>query len=158
MKEKDVELLRRAFAAALRAHSHGNLPVGAVLVNAAGEVILEGEHTVHSDGDCTAHAGINLLGAASKKYPPDFLKECTVYFSLEPCPMCAGAVFWSGVQRLVFGLSRQRLYESAPGERFTAKLDMSARQVLENGSRRVLVTGPLLEKEAVVILNAGKKD
>lgn len=154
MKEKDVELLRRAFAAAGEAAAKGNPPLGAVLVNAEGEVILESGDSIHSDGDPLSHAAVNLIRGACRQFSPETLRTCTIYVSAEPCPMCAAAVYWSGVRRLVFGLSRQRLHDLNSFERGGDFLDMSARLVLESGSRRVLVTGPLLEREAAAIAGA----
>jgi len=111
MTEIDLKFLREAFAVAQRAREHGNHPFGAILVDADGAKLLEAENTVLTDRDCVGHAETNLLREASRRFDESVLAKCTVYASAEPCAMCAGAIYWSGVSRLVYGLSKQRLSE-----------------------------------------------
>jgi tRNA(Arg) A34 adenosine deaminase TadA len=99
------KLLRRSFAVARRALTHGNHPFGAILVNEAGDVLLEVENGYMPDRDMTGHAERLLATAASKQFEPKFLAGCTLYTSAEPCCMCAGAMYWAGIGRLVYGLS-----------------------------------------------------
>src|SRR5665213_2082533 len=61
------------------------------------------------DGDMTAHAERLLATAACKAYEPEELADCTIYASAEPCAMCAGAIYWAGIGRVVYGLSEERL-------------------------------------------------
>jgi len=145
--EDEVAHLRRAIAVSRRARGNGNHPFGAVLVDAAGEVVAEAENTVVTDSDPTGHAEINLVRVAGHIADGDDLVAYTLYSSCEPCAMCAAAIFWSGIGRLVYALSNESLIASLPDGGGPA-LDLGARVVLAAGSRPVAVEGPLLEEEA----------
>ena len=108
-KPGDESGLRLAFAVAAKAREHGNHPFGCVLVGPKGDVLLEAENGYMPDRDMTAHAERLLATAASRKYRPAELGDCTMYTSAEPCAMCAGAVYWAGIGRVVYGLSEARL-------------------------------------------------
>src|SRR3954466_2228568 len=97
--------LRRAIELAQQARDHGNHPFGALLVDEKGNVVLEAENTVRTDKDVTAHAETNLMRKASALFAPDLLEPGTLAPSAEPCAMCAGAIYWGNVRRVVFGLS-----------------------------------------------------
>ena len=96
----------------------------------------------------TAHAERLLATAASKKYKPDFLATCTMYTSAEPCAMCAGAVYWVGIGRVVYGLSEGRLKQMTGAHPENPTLSLPCRTVFAAGQRPVEVVGPLLEEEA----------
>jgi len=147
MEENDLRFMRAAIDVARRARDKGNHPFGAVLVDEEGHVLLEAENTVVTEHDCTAHAETNLMRQASKEYDPDFLAKCTMYTSTEPCPMCAGAIFWGNVRRVAYGLSEQSLYEmiAADGEEV---LLLPCREVFSRGHKPIEVMGPMLEEEA----------
>ena len=85
------KFMRRSFAVARRARTHGNHPFGALLVSATGEVLMEVENGYMPDRDMTGHAERLLATQASKQFDPKFLAGCTLYTSAEPCCMCAGA-------------------------------------------------------------------
>jgi tRNA(Arg) A34 adenosine deaminase TadA len=151
MKPYDLEYLRQAIAVAASAREHGNHPFGAVLVNAAGQLILSAENTVVTGCDCTGHAETNLIRTASAAFALDVLRGCTLYTSTEPCAMCAGAIFWSGVSRVVYGLGEEGLLEQVahlPGSEF---LNLPCREVFARGGRPVEVLGPLLVEEAAQV-------
>jgi tRNA(Arg) A34 adenosine deaminase TadA len=150
----DESLLRRSFAVARRAQTHGNHPFGAVLVDAAGAVLLEVENGYMPDGDMTGHAERLLATAASKQFDATFLAGCTLYSSAEPCCMCAGAMYWAGIGRLVYGLSERRLKTITGNHPENPTLDLPCRTVFASGQRHVEVIGPLLEDEAAA-LHAG---
>src|SRR5262245_52280474 len=149
LTEADLAHLHRAIALARLARERGNAPFGAVLVNQNGVVLLEAENTRVTDRDCTAHAEANLVREATHRLEPDVLARCTIYASTEPCAMCAGAIFWSGVERVVFGLSNPRLYALAGNP--PNQLRMRCADVLASGVRRVEVIGPAIEPEAQMI-------
>jgi tRNA(Arg) A34 adenosine deaminase TadA len=151
MSSRDGELLRRSFDVALRARRHGNHPFGAILVSAAGDVLLEAENGYLPDRDMTAHAERLLATAASKQFDPTFLAGCTLYASAEPCCMCAGAMYWAGIGRLVYGLSERRLRTITGDHPENPTLDLPCRNVFAAGQRRVEVVGPLLEDEAAAV-------
>jgi len=146
MDENDLRHIRAAIKVARRAREHGNHPFGALLVDKEGNVLLEAENTVVTQNDCTGHAETNLMRRATQRYGADFLAECTLYASTEPCPMCAGAIFWGNVRRVVYGLSEERLYELV-GDSSEA-LYLPCREVFARGRKHVTVVGPVLEDEA----------
>jgi tRNA(Arg) A34 adenosine deaminase TadA len=143
-----ARFLRRAFAVARRAHAHGNHPFGAILVDADGKVLIEAENGYLPERDMTAHAERLLATRASKLHDPSFLAHCTVYTSAEPCAMCAGAMYWAGIGRVVYGLAERRLKEMTGDHAENPTLDLPCRVVFAAGQRPVEVIGPLLEDEA----------
>jgi tRNA(Arg) A34 adenosine deaminase TadA len=145
----DEDLLRRAFELGRRARANGNHPFGAVLVNPDGTIVLEAENTVVTDGDCTAHAELNLIRIASRTRGPSCSGQ-TLFASAEPCPMCAGAAYWAGIGRIVYGLSARRL-KSMTSQGRRSGIDLPCRDVLARGARVVVVIGPLLEDEAAEV-------
>lgn len=147
----DQKLLRVAIALSARARDAGNQPYGALLADADGRVLLEAVNSQVIDRDCTAHAELNLVRAASRQFEPRALAGCTVYASGEPCPMCAGALYWAGVGRVVFALSIATMTELAGPA--ADELDMPCADVFATGMRRVEVVGPALEAEARRVLS-----
>ena len=152
MSPADETHLKHAIVLSRRAGERGDEPYGAVLAHPEEGMLAEGENTQNSLRDCTGHAELNLLREASRRLPARTLERCTVYASGEPCPMCAGAIFWSGVQRVVFALdvaTMQRLAGEASDE-----LLISCGEVLARGTRRLRVEGPHLAAEAAAVLQA----
>jgi tRNA(Arg) A34 adenosine deaminase TadA len=143
--------LRRAFDVARRAHSHGNHPFGAILVSAEGKVLIEAENGFLPDRDMTAHAERLLATQASRELGVDVLAGCTLYTSAEPCAMCAGAIYWTGIGRVVFGLTERRLKSLTGDHAENPTLDLPCRTVFAAGQRAVVVIGPLLEDEAAAL-------
>ena len=99
---KDVEWMTRALMLAEMAASVGEVPVGAVLTKAH-EIVAEGHNLTVTSNDPTAHAEIVVIREAAQKLGGWRLTDCTLYVTLEPCAMCAGALVLSRVSRLVFG-------------------------------------------------------
>lgn len=100
--EKDHLFMRRAMELAAQAEQQGEVPVGAVLVR-EGKVIAEGWNQSISHHDATAHAEMQVLRKAGQIIKNYRLLDTTLYVTLEPCPMCAGALLHSRVKRIVFG-------------------------------------------------------
>ncbi len=99
----DEKNMRLALAEAVKAYEEGEVPIGAVLIDESG-ILICGEHNrIEQMKDATAHAEILALRAASKKLDKRRLQNCTIYVTIEPCPMCAGALVLSRVNRLVYG-------------------------------------------------------
>ena len=140
--------LRRAFEVAIRAQESGNHPFGAILVGPDGAVLMEQENAYNSTRDRTGHAERVLATLASQNYESDFLRECTMYTSTEPCAMCSGAAYWAGIGRVVYGLGESQLKAITGNHPENPTLDMPCRTVFEAGQRRVEVIGPLLADEA----------
>jgi len=155
----DETMLRRAFDVARRAQERGNHPFGAILVGPAGDVLLESENGYLPGRDMTAHAERLLATRACTSYSPEFLASCTMYTSAEPCAMCAGAAYWAGFGRVVYGLSESRLRQITGNHPENPTLDVPCRLVFAGGQRRVEVVGPLLEDEAAALhLAAWRRD
>ena len=150
-KVDDEAYLRKSFDVARRALSRGNHPFGALLVSDEARLLLESENGFLPDHDMTAHAERLLATAASKRYDPAFLRRCTLYASAEPCAMCAGAVYWAGIGRVVYALSERRLKAIIGDHVENPTLDLPCRTVFAAGQRSVEVVGPLLEEEAAAL-------
>ena len=101
--------------------------------------------------DMTAHAERLLATRASRELGAEILADCTLYTSAEPCAMCAGAIYWVGIGRVVFGLSERRLKVITNNHSENPTLDLPCRIVFAAGQRPVEVMGPLLEDEAAAL-------
>jgi tRNA(Arg) A34 adenosine deaminase TadA len=153
LSREDLSHLRESFRVAERARQSENHPFGAILADRQRRFFLEAGNSVVSDRDPTAHAERNLVASAHRHGLTQVdLAECTLYASTEPCPMCAGAIYWGGIGRVVFGLGQAALYELILQESGadTAFL-LSCAEVLSRGSRLTQVLGPALEDEAIVV-------
>jgi tRNA(Arg) A34 adenosine deaminase TadA len=140
--------MRRALGLARQARDHGNHPFGALLTDPAGRVLLEAENSVVTASDCTGHAELNLVRQASINLDGDALASATLYTSTEPCAMCAGAIYWAGVSRVVFGLRESELPALTGTDQRNQTLTLPCREVFARGQRPIEVIGPLLEDEA----------
>ena len=143
----DEHHLLRAIELARRSRERGNHPFGALLVDPDGNVVLEAENTVLTEHDCTDHAELNLVRAASRRFDELWLRSCTLYTSTEPCAMCAGAIYWSEIGRVVFALSSEGLTAMVDDEAGDSELALPCREVFGRGGRTVEVSGPHLEEE-----------
>lgn len=141
-------LLRQTFDLARKARQNGNHPFGALLADAHGNVVMAAENTVETEGDCTGHAELNLVRLASIRYRPAELAQLTLYTSTEPCAMCAGAIYWSGIGKVVYGLSEEGLRDLTGNHPQNPTLSLPCREVFARGQRAIEVIGPLLEHEA----------
>jgi tRNA(adenine34) deaminase len=146
--------MREVFAIARRARAHGNRPFGAMLVAGNGAVLAVAENSQITEEQVLAHAEMNLLRRAVQDFTPDVLAAATMYSSAEPCAMCAGAMFWSGVGRLVFGLSGDRLHQLSG---FLPNVPVPrARDVLAQSGIQIDIVGPIFELEAEEIFKEGE--
>lgn len=147
----DKHFLRLALQKAQEAREDGNHPFGAVLVDDKGNILLSAKNTVNTERDATGHAETNLMRKASKEYPREFLRNCTIYTSTEPCVMCAGAIYWTGVGRVVYGLSETALYKLTGHNPDNQTMRLPCREVFARGQEKITVIGPLLEDEAAKV-------
>ena len=144
---EDEGFLRRALELASEARASGNHPFGALLVGPDGTVLAEARNSVVTERDATGHAETNLVRLAGRVDAD--LRACTLYTSTEPCAMCAGAIYWSGIGRVVYGLSEVELLElTGTGNPDNPTLALPSREVFARGQRPVVVDGPSLEAEA----------
>ncbi|MDQ0456842.1 nucleoside deaminase [Rhizobium paknamense] len=151
MSDRETHLLRRCFELAKAAQAHGNMPFGALLAGPDGEVLIERENGYYPDRDATAHAERLVATEASKAYCEPYLATCTLYSSAEPCAMCAGAIYWTGIGRVVYGLSETRLRQMTGDHPDNPTMDMPCRAVFAAGQKTITVEGPCLEDEAAVL-------
>ena len=141
----DVQMMRRALELADKAESLGEIPVGAVLVDNTGKIIGEGWNLSIVHSDPTAHAEIVALRHAAQCIQNYRLLNTTLYVTLEPCTMCAGAILHSRIKRLVFGASDAKT--GAVGSRFHFFDDYKMNHSLE-------ITGGVLQEECSRKLSA----
>lgn len=146
--EDELRHLRAALRLAERARVRGDDPFGAVLVDETGARIAEAMNTLVTDQDCTAHAEANLVRDISRRRSHEELADCTLYASAEPCPMCSGAIFWSGIGRVVYAVGQERVHALL---RDGDALPIGCREILARGSRAVDVVGPVLEEEGSAV-------
>jgi tRNA(Arg) A34 adenosine deaminase TadA len=151
-RRDDEGLLRRAFEVARRSRRQGDHPFGALLASPDGAVLMEQCNGFTAEGhDMTAHAERLLATRASRAYASAYLANCTLYSSAEPCAMCAGAIYWAGIGRVVYGQTETSLKAATGAHAENPTLDLPCRTVFAAGQRPVEVIGPLLEEEAAAI-------
>ena len=100
--ENDEKLMREALAEAKAAAAQGEIPIGAI-ITWKGRIIGRGHNMTEQLHDTTAHAEMIAVTAASQAMGGKYLTDCTLYVTVEPCPMCAGALAWSQISRIVYG-------------------------------------------------------
>ena len=154
VKNLDLEaLMRRAIALAAAARAKGNHPFGALLCDLDGNILLEAENSVGAENDVTRHAEQNLMSAASRTFSKDALSQYVMVTSTEPCAMCAGATFWTGVRAVVYGLPEIALCEMCTDNDnpFPPVLNVPCGQIFAGcKGHPTVVVGPVLEQEARV--------
>ncbi|WP_165875245.1 nucleoside deaminase [Natrarchaeobius chitinivorans] len=141
MAERE-ELIQRTYELAEQAAENGDFPFGA-LIAVDGDVVETSANTVDSDRDVTAHPELKLARWAARSLEPAELDQAILYASTEPCPMCAGAIYWSGIAKVVYGVSAEEADVSGTG----MVPSMSCREVVDSGSIDVEVEGPTLEDD-----------
>ena len=135
--------MQQAISIAQEAKSSGDVPVGALIVNEAGEILRSGKNEREKNNDPTAHAEIVAIRKASEKIGSWRLDDLTLIVTLEPCVMCAGAILQSRIKRLVFGAFDQKA--GAVGSSFDVIRDVRALSKVE-------VVSGVLEKECAKLL------
>jgi tRNA(Arg) A34 adenosine deaminase TadA len=145
----DAARLRHAYALATKARARGDRPFAAVIVAQDGTILAEGLSTQGAGGGGTlAHSEMNACQAViAAGIPRPQLRRATIYSSGEPCAMCASAIFYTGVGRVVYGLSAAAILHLRNAQPHTAGLSLSCRAVLGSAAETVEVVGPCLEAE-----------
>lgn len=143
---QDHRFLTQVLALAQRSRDEGHHPFAALVVGADGAVIAEAMNA--SSSDRTAHAEMNALRLASARHGPAELAGATLYSNAEPCAMCAGGTYWSGVGRVVYALAEASLLELTGSDPENPTLSLPCRDVFARGQRPTEVIGPLREDEA----------
>jgi tRNA(Arg) A34 adenosine deaminase TadA len=137
----DLAWLRRCFELATEARARGDHPFGSLLVTADGRTV-EAMNSVVTRRDPTGHAETNLVRVAAEVLPPEVLVTSTLYTSTEPCAMCAGAIYWSGIGRVVFALSEDALGRIVAAQEGVPTMSLPCREVFARGGRPIAVAGP----------------
>jgi tRNA(Arg) A34 adenosine deaminase TadA len=150
--DSDARLLRLCFQVAARARAEGNLPFGCVIADEDGNVLIEQANmALVPRRDPTAHAETLAAGLAARCYEPAQLARFSLYSSAEPCAMCAGAIYWAGIGRVVYGLTERDLLGITGDHLDNPTMDLPCRAVLSSGQRRIEVLGPELVDEALEV-------
>ena len=145
MKQPHVYYLRKAIEVSKQARANGNTPFGAVLVDAEGNIIEEQGNVEITEHKCTGHAEAMLAEKASQKYPKDFLWNCTLYTTVEPCAMCTGAIYCGNIGTIVYGMTERELLKMTGNHDQNPTFDLPCREVLKAGQKDITVIGPFPE-------------
>lgn len=142
-RDQMIRLLRQANAVAARAASQGKHPFGALLLAPDGRTVLEEQGNI----DAVNHAEATLARNAAARYPADYLWQCTLVTTVEPCAMCAGTQYWAHIGRLVYGMSEARLLQLTGNHEENPTLDLPCREVFSRGQKALRVIGPVAAME-----------
>ncbi len=140
----DEAYLREAIELAREAVSSGNTPFGSLLV-VGDEVVKRSKNTTVTENDITAHPELKLARWAASELDPDDLADCTMYTSTEPCEMCATAIYYAGLNRVVYSVSG----ESLARVRGEAESGISCKDVIKHKGGTTDIDGPVLETEGI---------
>ncbi|MEL6139754.1 MAG: nucleoside deaminase [Cyanobacteria bacterium J06626_23] len=138
--------LRTANQIAIEAQTAGHHPFGALLVAPDNETVLLRQGNV----DVVNHAESVLARTAAKRYAPDYLWNCTLYTTVEPCAMCAATQYWAHIGRLVYGVSEAQLLAITGNHPDNPTLDLPCREVFERGQKAISVMGPVSKVETEI--------
>lgn len=145
----DIAHLRQAIWLSAEARATGRHPFAALVVAADGMVLAEAcNNSMPPQGDPTQHAELRAAQGAFRAGTAAQLAGATLYTSAEPCAMCAGAIYWCGIDRVVYGLSESRLLQLTGSHPENPTFSLPCREVFARGQRHVAVVGPALEDEA----------
>ncbi len=131
--------LLRANEVAKRAIQHGKHPFGAVLVGPDHETVLMEQANI----DTVRHAEVELARRAAREFSPDYLWQCTLYTTVEPCAMCATTAYWANIGRIAFGLTEEALLVFTGNHPENPTMSVSSRYIVEHGQKPIDVIGPV---------------
>lgn len=137
-----VKYLKRCIEIAEDAKKAGNMPFGALLTNKQGKIILEQGNIEVTKHICTGHAETTLAQRASILYDKKYLSTCTLYTTVEPCVMCAGAIYWANIGSVVYGMSEERLHLLTGNDENNLTFLLPCREVFRSGQKQINVVGP----------------
>jgi len=145
--DQDLTFLRRAIELAQAARTHGAHPFGALVVDENGQILVTARNNaVPPKGDPTQHAERLACSLVGRQFTAAQLATATLYTSTEPCAMCAGAIYWTGIRRVVYALSAKSLYNLIGSN--AESLDFPCRELFARGQQPTTVLGPFIEEEA----------
>jgi tRNA(Arg) A34 adenosine deaminase TadA len=146
-QDQVIALLRRANEVAQRAFTLGRHPFGALLVAPDGHTVLAEQGNV----DTVNHAESVLARTAVLNYPPDYLWQCTLVTTAEPCAMCAGTQYWAHIGRVVYGITEERLLSLTGDHAENPTMNLPCREVFARGQKPIEVIGPVAEVEDEIV-------
>lgn len=138
--------MRLSFACALEAKELGDGPYGAIILNEQEEMIARAGNTTNSENSVTYHAEINVIQQAEYNRGKGNLKGCTIFCSAKPCPMCASAIIWSGIDTVIYAVSIDSIKR-----RNINHIDIGCRDILQKSDLLINVKGPHLEEEGMEV-------
>ncbi|MFT6049517.1 nucleoside deaminase [Patiriisocius sp. Uisw_047] len=130
----DTYFMQRALQEAEEAYSQGEVPIGAVIV-AKNKIIARAHNLTETLNDVTAHAEMQAITAAANFLGGKYLIDCTLYVTIEPCQMCAGALFWSQISKVVYGARDQQRGCIEMGTKLHPKTKMTGGILAEDCSK-----------------------
>jgi tRNA(Arg) A34 adenosine deaminase TadA len=134
--------LRSAGEVALEAAAHGHHPFGAVLVGPDDRILMR-----QGNINTVRHAETELARRAATAYEPEFLWQCTLVSTGEPCAMCTGTLYWANIGRLVYGYEESKLLALTGDHAENPTMTLPSRTVLGSGQKKIEVVGPVPELE-----------
>lgn len=149
-QETDLKLLRRCIELSVTARTSGNTPFAALLTDSTGHILLEQENVEITEQRCTGHAECTLAARASHDYSKEFLWNCSLYTTAEPCVMCAGAIYWANIGRVVYAMAERRLLQLTGNNEQNPTFDLPSREIYRHGQKKISVAGPFPELEVAV--------
>ncbi|MCO7574610.1 MULTISPECIES: nucleoside deaminase [Pseudomonas chlororaphis group] len=149
VSQQDLQLLRQSIELAEETKARGRHPFAALVADRNGKIIASaGNNSMPPEGDPTQHAELAAAAKAARLLGPEELAQCTLYTSAEPCCMCAGAIYWTGIGRVVYALSEHALLALTGDHPENPTFSLPCREVFARGQRQIPVLGPMLEHEA----------
>ncbi|ORX96400.1 zinc-binding CMP/dCMP deaminase [Basidiobolus meristosporus CBS 931.73] len=145
-RDQIISNLKRANQVADRAVSLGHHPFGAILVAPDHQTVLLEQVNLNT----VEHAESVLARIAFNNYPSDFLWNCTLYTTVEPCAMCSGTQYWANIGRVVYGMSEVRLLELTGSHSENPTMSLPCREVFEKSQKSIHVIGPVEELESEI--------
>ena len=138
--------LRLSFTYAIDAKKLGDGPFGALVLNEQNDIIARAGNTTSTENSVTYHAEINAIQQAEYNRGNGKLKGCTLISSAEPCPMCASAIAWSGISKVIYGVSIEAL--QSVGMR---QIEIDCRDIFRHANHPISVIGPRLQDEGMEV-------
>lgn len=145
----DESHIRQAIDLSRAAVENGNTPFGSLLV-VVDAVVRTAENTTRTDDDIAAHPEFKLARWAASELEPAERESCTMYTSTEPCPMCASAIVYAGLDRVVYSVPGKSL----AAVRGDSVIDIPCEEVIDRGNGSTTVDGPVLEEEGLAVHEA----
>ncbi len=142
-EQQIIAHLRLANEVARQAMAQGHHPFGAILVAPDGETVLASQGNINT----VNHAESVLMRSAAEKYSAEYLWQCSLVSTVEPCAMCAGTLYWANVGHVVYGMTEARLLQLTGNHSANPTLNLPCRQVLARGQKHIKITGPVPQME-----------